>query len=320
VPHTLTSLTPARLASAAFVLLVALAAMLLVGSPAGAQTDRAALSARVAAHPSHGRRHRRSPRLGNQGRARLARNSVVPTRKVVPTRNPAAPILEAGFEHNFANWNTAGLGEAMPTIDTSDARSGTKSGDFRLTGTEERSELSLGGNGSESDSGLVHFTEGDEYWYGFSFNIQQMVWGHPGAHNLIMQFKSEGEGSPEFGLQLWNYAGDGGHGGGKGLWSHSNPSSDAPGGDRFLAPVSEDEWYDVAIHFKASSQGEGFYEIFLDGQLVESRSDVTMIVPGASFAYIKDGIYRNGDAIPGTSEILLDDSKLGTSDTSVQPG
>ena len=121
-----------------------------------------------------------------------------------------------------------------------------------------------------------------------------MVYGHPGAHNLIMQFKSDGEGSPNFGLQLWDYEGDDGISGGKGLWSHG----DAMGGDRFLAPVSEHAWHDVAIHFRASSHDDGFYEVFLDGSLIDSRSGVSMIVPGRSSAYIKTGLYRNGETRP----------------------
>jgi hypothetical protein len=246
-----------------------------------------------------------------------------PTPAPKPSPSPISSsrtLLSAGFENGLANWNIAGVGEVVPTIESSDVRSGAHAARVVLTGSQNRSELSLGGTGTSSDSEMIRFQDGVEYWYGFSFNIQKMVWGHPGAHNLIMQFKSEGTGSPEFGLQLWDYAGDDGHSGGKGLWSNSNPDSRAPGGDRFLAPVGEDEWHDVAIHFKASDSHEGFYEIFLDGHLVETRSNVTMIVPGRSFAYIKDGLYRNGQTIPGTSEILLDDAKLGTSASSVQPG
>ena len=178
-----------------------------------------------------------------------------------------------------------------------------------LTGTENRSELIFGAGAG------VQFEEGDEYWYGFSFNIQQMVYGHPGAHNLIMQFKSEGRRpqlrprSLELRRRRWPQRRQGGCG----------PKAETAGGNRFLAPVSEQQWHDVAIHFKASSHGSGFYEIFLDGHLVDSRSGVSMIVPGRSAAYIKDGLYRNGATNPGTSEILLDAAKLGTTTASVQP-
>ena len=44
-----------------------------------------------------------------------------------------------------------------------------------------------------------------------------------------------------------------------------------------------------------------------------------MIADGAGFAYIKNGLYRNGDEIPGTSEIRLDAARLGPSLSSVSP-
>ncbi|HEX8752615.1 MAG TPA: hypothetical protein VF731_04285, partial [Solirubrobacterales bacterium] len=68
------------------------------------------------------------------------------------------------------------------------------------------------------------------------------------------------------------------------------------------------------------SQGAGFYEVFLDGKLVDARSNVSMIVPGHSYAYIKDGLYRNGGTNPGTSELFIDDAKLGTSAAAVAAG
>ena len=65
--------------------------------------------------------------------------------------------------------------------------------------------------------------------------------------------------------------------------------------------------------------GNGFYELFLDGNLIDAQSNVTMIVPGRGLAYIKTGLYRNGDEIPGTSELKIDAAKLGTTRESVLP-
>ncbi len=223
--------------------------------------------------------------------------------------------MEADFENGLSGWSIAGVGEVVPKVTTDIVRDGSQSSEVRLVGEQDRSELILGGNGSRSTAGTVRFHEGDEYFYGFSFYIEAMVYGEPGAHNLIMQFKSSDSGSPNFGLQLWDYAGDGGHGGGRGLWSHGS----AMGGDRFLAPVPEQAWHDVVIHFKASSEGAGFYEVFLDGVKIDERSEVSMIVPGAEYAYLKDGLYRNGGEIPGTSEIRLDAAKLGETLESVLP-
>jgi len=212
-------------------------------------------------------------------------------------------------------WNTAGVGDVVPRVATGIVRDGERASVIRLVGAQDRSELILGGNGGGSTTGMIQFREGDEYYYGFSFYIQTMVYGEPGAHNLIMQFKSDDDGSPNFGLQLWDYAGDGGQGGGRGLWSHGA----AMGGDRFLAPVPERVWHDVVIHFKASRLDAGFYEVFLDGVPIDARSGVSIIVPSANYVYIKDGLYRNGEEIPGTSEIRLDAAKLGETMESVQP-
>ncbi len=235
---------------------------------------------------------------------------------VVTPPDPApAALVEADFENGLSGWNTAGVGDVVPKVTTDIVRDGAKSSAIKLTGEQDRSELILGGNGGGSTAGMIQFREGDEYFYGFSFYIETMVYGEPGAHNLIMQFKSNDSGSPNFGLQLWDYAGDDGHSGGRGLWSHGN----AMGGDRFLSPVAEQTWHDVIIHFRASSVGAGFYEVYLDGALIDTRSGVSMIVPGASFAYIKDGLYRNGEEIPGTSEIRLDAAKLGDTMESVLP-
>ena len=223
----------------------------------------------------------------------------------------------ADFEDGLSGWNTAGVGDVIPKVTTDIVREGEKASAVKLTGEQDRSELILGGNGTGSTSGTVRFDEGDEYFYGFSFYIETMVYGGPGAHNLIMQFKSADSGSPNFGLQLWDYVGDDGEykNNPKGLWSHGP----AMGGDRFLAPVPEQVWHDVVIHFKASSVGAGFYEVYLDGALIDSRNGVSMIVPGAPYAYIKDGLYRNGEEIPGISEIRLDAAKLGDTMESVQP-
>jgi hypothetical protein len=222
----------------------------------------------------------------------------------VPSPVPAPkPLLEAGFESGLSGWSTAGLGEATPTAVSDIVRSGSHSGRFLLGGSQNRSELILGGNGTGSTSGAARFYEGDEYWYGFSFYIESMVYGRPGAHNLIMQFKSADSGSPAFGLMLWDYKGN------RGLWSHGA----AMDGDCYLAAAAERQWHDVAIRFKASGSGKGLYELYFDGTLVDSRSGVSTIVPGSPNAYVKNGLYRDGGDLSGTADIRLDAARLGTS-------
>jgi hypothetical protein len=254
-------------------------------------------------------RARRGDRVARATRiVRISRASKARPR--TPSATPADAsglLLDAGFENGLANWNTAGVGDTVPTVGGGVVRSGARSARVALTGGQDRSELILGGDGGGSTDGTVELHNGDERFYAFSINVQQMVYGEPGAHNLITQLKSDGEGSPNFGLQLWDYQGK------RGLWSHG----DAMDGDRYLAPLSHNQWHDVVIHFKASSTGAGFYRVYLDGQLVDSRDGVSVIRSDRSSGYIKTGLYRNGDEIPGTSEIRVDAARLGTTQASV---
>jgi Polysaccharide lyase len=315
----------------------AFAVLLLAAVPsdasAGKSTVAAAQSSSLKKH--RGQRHASKARRLRQRRARTrrmrarqarraGRNASISSNTALTRRKAKAgpssldsDVLDAGFESGLLNWNTAGVGEVIPTVVNDTVRSGGSAGRVALSGTEHRSELILGGNGGGSTSGMIEFDEGDEYWYGFSFYIDKMVYGRPGAHNLIMQFKGDDDGSPAFGLQLWDYEGDDEEyeDNPRGLWSHG-PSMD---GDRFLAPVAEHAWHDVVIHFKASNSGNGFYEVYLNGQLIDSRGGVSMIADGASYAYIKNGLYRNGDEIPGDSELRLDAARLGPSLSSVSP-
>lgn len=223
-----------------------------------------------------------------------------PPPEAAPAPPRPAPEVDAGFENGFRSWNMNGVGDVAPTLVDDVVREGSSSARVALTDSQSRSELTLGGSATD---GTVQFYEGDERFYGFSFNVREMTYGRPGAHNLVMQLKSDGEGSPTFGLQLWD------HDGRRGIWSHGG----AMGGDRFLHAIDHEAWYDVVVHFKASSTGAGFYDLYLNGELIDSRDQVSTILPGHRFAYIKNGIYRNGGAVPGTSEIRLDAARLARS-------
>jgi polysaccharide lyase-like protein len=167
-----------------------------------------------------------------------------------------------------------------------------------------RSVATDGGPGGFS---AVRIREGDEYAFAFSFYIEEMVYGEPGTDNLIMQFKGDASDARTFGLQLWEDADVGLLS--RGLWS----SGEAVGGDRFLAPVPEGVWHEAVISFKASSQGAGFYEVYLDGQLVDARAEVSLIAPASSYAQIEIGLFRDGEPIAGTTEIRIDAAMVGES-------
>lgn len=226
--------------------------------------------------------------------------------EVPPVTPPPATLLtEAGFENGFAGLSMAGAGDAQPTIVTDAARTGTRSAKVVLTGSQDRSEMIV----ADGRNDIISFTEGQERFYAFSFMVKSMQYGRPGAHNLITQLKSDGEGSPAFGLALWDFEGR------RGLWSHGS----AAGGDRFLAPIAHDAWNDVVVHFRASRTGQGFYEIFLNGRLIDARQGISMIRPDRTSAYLKTGLYRNGGQIPGTSELRYDSVRLGTTAAQVAP-
>jgi hypothetical protein len=195
-------------------------------------------------------------------------------------------------------------------------RDGANASVIRLVGDQGSSRLILGGDGGIGDGeDALQIVEGDQYAFAFSFYIETMVYGEPGADNLIMRLHGAGAETHSLGLQLWDFASSDWHNGARGLWS----SGDATGGPRFLGPIAEREWHDVVIHFKASAQGEGFYEVYLDGVVVDARGAVSLISPGSSYAQIEVGIIRDATRLQGTSEIRIDAAKLGDTLESVQP-
>jgi hypothetical protein len=224
------------------------------------------------------------------------------------------PRLVANFENGLQGW-TAGSGDWVPKLAGVIVRDGSNASLVRLTGEQSSSRLILGGDGGSGDVGAVQIREGDEYAFAFSFYIQAMVYGEPGADNMVLRLKSDASEEPQLGLQLWDYGSTDWHDGARGLWS----SGGATDGPRFLGPVVEREWHDVVLNFRASAQGEGFYEIYLDGEKADARSGVSLIAPGSSFIQIEVGLFRDSSRVQGTSELRIDAAKLGDDLESVHP-
>jgi hypothetical protein len=224
------------------------------------------------------------------------------------------PQLVANFEDGLTGFSTSSVSDVSPRVASGIARDGERAALIRLTGAESSSGLILGGDGGSGEEGIVEIRDGQEYAFAFSFYIQSMVYGEPGADNMILRLRSDASESVTLGLELWEAAGQTA-GFERGLWS----SGEAVGGDRFLAPVSERAWHDVVVQFKASSQGLGSYALYLDGELVDSRDGVSLIAPGSDHAQIEVGLFRDGERVQGTSEIRLDAAKLGETLESVQP-
>jgi hypothetical protein len=233
----------------------------------------------------------------------------------VPAAAPApGPQLVADFEDGLNGFSTSAVGDVPPRVASGIARDGERAGLIRLTGAESSSGLILGGDGGSGEEGIVEIRDGQEYAFAFSFYIQSMVYGEPGADNMILRLRSDASESVALGLELWEAPGQTA-GFERGLWS----SGEAVGGDRFLAPVSERAWHDVVVQFKASSQGLGSYALYLDRELVDSRDGVSLIAPGSDHSQIEVGLFRDGERVQGTSEIRLDAAKLGETLESVQP-
>jgi hypothetical protein len=163
------------------------------------------------------------------------------------------------------------------------------------------------GNGSTADASEV--CQGDEYALSFSFSAQPTAYRMPGSDNLIMQLRSEAGERPSFGLQLWD---DGSE---RGLWS----SGDAMGDERLLAPVVDTARHDVVVDFRASSEGDGFYLVFLDGQPIDLGAGVSLIDPGSSCTQIEVGLFRDGEPVQGSAEVIVDSVRLGDALESAQP-
>jgi hypothetical protein len=229
-----------------------------------------------------------------------------------PTQGPR---LVANFEDGLNGW-TAAAGDRLPRLSRAIVRDGTNASVVRLTDGEGSSRLILGGSGGIGDGeDALQIQEGDQYAFAFSFYITQMAYGGVGTDNQIMRLVGEGSDTHSLGLQLWEYASSPWYEGTRGLWS----SGEATAGPRLLAATEEGVWHDVILHFRASTHGDGFYEIYVDGQLVDARDGVTLIPPGSAFAQIEVGLFRDADQVHGTSEIRIDAAKLGDTLNSVLP-
>lgn len=114
-----------------------------------------------------------------------------------------------------------------------------------------------------------------------------MAWPSNGMHNLITQFKSNGTGSPQAALYLWDLHGQ------KGIWTA------LPTGETYRGPFAEGIWHKVAVKYtNISERAAGSIELTVDGTVLATAAVSSLVRPGANSAYIKHGIYRN-DGIVG---------------------
>lgn len=224
-----------------------------------------------------------------------------------PTPQTVVPLLEYGFEDGtLKGFNTAGVGEGPvePEVSTEVAHRGTHSVvvDMPAGSTQNRAELMLGGDGG-TGADPIKFYEGAHYRYSFWHYIfpGEMAYGLPGAHNLITQLKSSGEGSPEAAIGLWNWEYPSGSGiYRKGLWVSG------PEGDVYVAPYAEGVWHHPQIEFIASEEEAGMFRLTVDGDVVYELSDINTIIPGHEYLYLKSGNYRNGAKVSTAEKPVFD--------------
>lgn len=214
---------------------------------------------------------------------------------------PAPPTVyaEETFSDGLVGWSLAGVGKVTPTVVTAPAGfSAAHAAYFALTGEQERTELILGGNGTGSLEGIIEFTEGTERTYSFETRVNAMAFGEPGKHNTPWQLKGAGEGSPALSLCYWDSDG------------HTGIFVEKPWGTRneYLAPLVLNERHLFEISFLVHPTA-GAYEITLDGERIAVAEGVETIVPGVSYVYIKNGLYRAA-SLTGLSELFIGACKL----------
>lgn len=169
--------------------------------------------------------------------------------------------------------------------------------------------IGAGAGPGEAPESAIKVEDGGEYALAFDFFLQPIAYRAPGDENLIVRFSGESS-VPTFGLQLWDD--DEGR---RGLWS----SGEAMGGERFLTPLEEGVWHQAVVSFQASSEGDGFYVLLLDGRPVDVRAGVSLIDPGSDSAQVEIGLFRDGERAVDSSDVLFGPARLGETLESVIP-
>lgn len=169
--------------------------------------------------------------------------------------------------------------------------------------------VSSGGGSGGIVSGPVPIRDGDQLAYSFSFYVEPTAYREPGSENLILRFAATGA-APTFALQLWD---DGN--GGRGLWV----SGDAMGGERFLAPLEDGVWHEAVLCFRASSEGDGFYVLLLDGEPIDARAWVGLLDGAGGETLLEAALVRDGAAVTDGADVSIGPAELGERLESVLP-
>jgi hypothetical protein len=160
-------------------------------------------------------------------------------------------------------------------------------------------------------AGVTQVREGDQRALSFFFYARPTAYRLPGEENLIVRFSGEANEMPSFALQLW----DDGSGDQRGLWA----SGEAIDGERFLAPVVDGMWHELVLYFQASSEEDGFYLAFLDGEPIDVGAGISLIDAESGCAQVEVGLFRSGAPVTGASDVFFASTQVGESLESVIP-
>lgn len=134
--------------------------------------------------------------------------------------------------------------------------------------------------------------EDSEVFFSTSLYFPSDYWDAVTRYSIIvLQAKQYAGGEPNFSLRMSNE-------GDYGLYFQSKPHSDCDKSEECLiATLSPDTWHDLKVHFKPADNGEGFLEVWVDGELGWSYEGTTLRVtreeydPNVTDSFLKFGMY-----------------------------
>lgn len=261
-------------------------------------------------------------------------NGIIPSPKAKSNKL----IFENGFEKGNAEWN----GEDAPwrkvpanAAISNNAREGNKSVKFLPLADNIRSEMVIKGKPGT-------FKWGEEYWVGFSINVQKHMIDNGSGIKRNFKIISQHHSVPrenEKGKPDWNLnAGPNGftiraEEGAFRIFTSTNPENvdkaiQKTGGAlsgtemRYVHPYKLNTWYDFVLHFRYAPDNSGFMEVFIDGEkkidvqgptvykyALTKKGDPLIQHPVSPIQYQKIGIYYGYGAKNG--EILYDAFRIG---------
>ncbi len=260
---------------------------------------------------------------------------LTPDIQLPPVQQSAAVAGGITFDSGFENGptdNDAWRKVPANAASSSNSREGGKSVRFRPVSGQKRSELVV----NNATDGRYHW--GQEYWVGYSFNVQKRLTGFRIANQHHSAPSPGPDGKPNWGVCVsatngytMKLVGDEIE-----FRTATNPNlvNKVPDGTNALwgsvvtkAPYSLKTWHDVVLHFRYAPNSTGFFEIWLDGKKVLNHRGSTVYKKdtcGRDKTPRQDqkiGIYY-GNREPG-GELLYDAHRVGNAQASyatVAPG